>query len=173
MIRALGLSMVIACVPASQAEPEVPHPPANDLPFIVNPTGGDRVGPGDQVTADGQPDIELTATVQGVVSGIILSVCDEGGRPSVSHWDTYTGEAMLPAGFAWTAGKQTWVLGVSDGAGTLLNAGDGSFAAIELATPTPLTLSAANPGGVGSGTLLCIWVMRPDGTAARASTRIP
>jgi hypothetical protein len=58
-------------------------------------------------------------------------------------------------------------------AGTLLNAGDGSFAAIELATPTPLTLSAANPGGVGSGTLLCIWVMRPDGTAARASTRIP
>ncbi|MEI8258133.1 MAG: hypothetical protein WCJ30_20845, partial [Deltaproteobacteria bacterium] len=53
---------------------------------------GDKVSPGDAPRPDGHPDAHFTAHVQGRVSALILTVCDDLGTHTGTQWDTVVGQ---------------------------------------------------------------------------------
>ena len=83
-----------------------------------------------------------------------MTVC-EGGRHTISQWDTLAGETPAPEGFHWRRGAKTWALGVTDGSGAVLNSEDGSFSVRTFDQPTALKLHAAQNSFLRSGSDIC------------------
>lgn len=128
----------------------------------------DRVTAGDAPVPDGRPDAVFTAHVRGRISGLILTVCDDLGTHTSAQWDTIVGQQPLPPGFVHRLGTQTWVLGVVDPQGRMLNAGDGSLPEQNFERPTTLRLYASMRESFQPGRYVCLTVLRPEGSSVRA-----
>lgn len=132
----------------------------------------DRVGVGDSPAPDGRPDATFTAQVAGTVSGLILTVCDDVGTHTTAQWDTIVGQNPLPAGFMHRLGAATWVLGVVNSEGRLLNNGDGSLPEQTFERRTRLRLYASMTESLQPGRLVCLTVLRPDGSRSTARAEL-
>jgi hypothetical protein len=127
----------------------------------------------DSPTPDGSPDAVFHATVNGRVSALILTVCDDLGHHSSAHWDTIVGQSPLPAGFMYRVGANTRVLGVVTPDGQLLNNADGTLPLRDFLRPTQLTLFASDSEMLQPGRYICLTALGPDGSAvvSRAELR--
>jgi hypothetical protein len=138
-------------------------------------TTEDRVGTGDRPEPDGQNDVRLAATVSGRVSALILTVCQGEGSPTSAQWDTIVGQEPIPQGFLHRLGVQTWVLGVVDARGRMLNRDNGSLPELGFDRPTQLRLYASTREELTPPRTMCLTVVRPDGSMqwATAEVRAP
>ncbi len=132
----------------------------------------DRVSAGHAPTPDGHPDAALTIQVRGRVNGFVLTICEDTSTNTGTQWDTVVGQNPLPEGFQHRLGADTWVLGVVDARGRLLNNADGSFPDMTFERMTTLRLFASLRDTLLPGRLLCLTVLRPEGVPARASAEL-
>jgi hypothetical protein len=129
----------------------------------------DRVrGSDGAIASDGTKDGAFLVTLEGPIVALALISTDAAGAPSgAQEWDTYVGTKAVPAGIGagYTAGSQTWQLGVWEGA-TLLNKADGSLGPVA-AGPHSLHLYAQPSGWFVAGKHLRVVAELPDGTIAK------
>lgn len=124
---------------------------------------GDKVSAGDAPRPDGHPDAHFTAHVQGLVSALILTVCDDLGTHTGTQWDTIVGQDPVPEGFMHHVGAETWVLGVVLSDGRMLNRGDGLIPETDFPAGTTLQLFASVRDALQPGRFLCLTALRPNG----------
>jgi hypothetical protein len=136
---------------------------------------GDKVSAGDNPRPDGRPDAHFTAHVQGTISGLILTICDDLGNHTGTQWDTIVGQDPIPEGFMNHLGAETWVLGVVGPGGGMLNNSDGMMPETDFPPNTTLQLFAAMRDTVQPGRFVCLTALRPNGApvSARAEIRGP
>jgi hypothetical protein len=132
----------------------------------------DRVSASDNPAPDGRPDARFTAQIRGRVAGLILTICDDLGTHASTQWDTVVGQDALPPGFVHRLGTETWVLGVVDPQGRLLNNGDGSLPEQNFERPTTLRLYASMREALQPGRMVCLTVLRPEGDPVRATAEL-
>lgn len=132
----------------------------------------DRVGANDAPTPDGQPDAVFEARVSGRVSALILTVCDDQSIHTSAQWDTVVGQTPLPQGFMHRLGTSTRVLGVVGPEGRLLNNADGSLPEQNFERPTSLRLFASITEDLQPGRMVCLTVLRPDGSRSSAQAEL-
>lgn len=175
-------SLGAACAPPPSA-PLVAARPAESAgvvrrelgPLISQGYSADRASWIDApVQGDGRPDYAFRVRVSGDVVAMSLASSDAHGTPvSVEVWDTFVGEAPIPAslGEQHKLGGETIQLGVTDAAGTLLNPA-GTLPPHRFDDET-LTIYAPDAFGLfRSGRVFTLLVVRPDGAVDRSTVVI-
>jgi hypothetical protein len=138
------------------------------LEFAVAPESFavDMVSPVDNgLVPDGELDGVFSAKVLGPVRALVLvsvgidGVCDGGHQV-----DTVVGSSLMPKGIdcGYWVGAQTWVLGVTEGTGPLLNLTNGSIPILD-GTIHSLKLHSSNQTGL-LGTGLFYWKLHVEST---------
>lgn len=129
----------------------------------------DHVGPSDGAGPDGTNDVGFVATVDGPISAVFIVGVDAEGKPTGTFQaDTLVGSAESPPELGAKPGSGTSGLGVLE-EGKVMNAKDGSLQALGPG-PHQLQLYLAPSPAIATGTMLRVYVQRPDKSLVAGAT---
>ena len=144
----------------------------DDVTFRTMTEAGDKVSAGEAPHADGHNDMHLTAHVQGNITALILTICDDLGNHTGTQWDTIVGQDPIPDGFLNHLGAETWVLGVVGADGHMLNRDDGLLPETAFSAGSTIQLFASMREAVQPGRFVCLTALRSDGAPVTARTEL-
>ena len=125
--------------------------------------GGDKVSAGDAPHPDGHPDAHFTAHVQGAITALILTICEDEGNNTGTQWDTIVGQDPIPEGFMHHLGAETWVLGVVGPDGHMLNRDDGIMPETDFHAGSTIQLYVGMRETLQPGRTMCLTALRANG----------
>ena len=143
-----------------------------DASFDHLTEAGDKVSAGDAARPDGHPDAHFTAHIQGSVTALILTICDDLRHNESTQWDTVVGQDPFPDGFLNHVGADTWVLGVVGPDGRMINREDGMIPETDFRTGTTVQLFAGVRETLQPGRYICLTALRSDGPPVTARAEI-